>query len=70
MAFAAKYPGRCVSCADTITVGEQIKKSGRKYAHVDCSASEPRELSHKERFGRCEDAPCCGCCGGMYGLSY
>lgn len=19
--------------------------------------------SHKQRYGRCEDAPCCGCCG-------
>ncbi len=21
------------------------------------------DLTHKERFGYCEDAPCCGCCG-------
>ena len=26
---------------------------------------EPQpEPSHKEAHGRCEDAPCCGCCGG------
>ena len=31
-------------------------------------ANEPEqpqpEPSHKEQHGRCEDAPCCGCCGG------
>ena len=25
-------------------------------------ANEP-EPSYKEQHGRCEDAPCCGCCG-------
>jgi hypothetical protein len=31
-------------------------------------ANEPEqpqpEPSHREQHGRCEDAPCCGCCGG------
>ena len=22
--------------------------------------------SYKQKFGRCEDAPCCGCCGPTY----
>lgn len=28
--------------------------------------------SHKEKYGRCEDAPCCGCCGqhSYYGGEY
>ena len=24
------------------------------------------ENEHKRKFGRCEDAPCCGCCGRDY----
>jgi hypothetical protein len=27
-------------------------------------ANEPEPATHKEAHGRCEDAPCCGCCGG------
>jgi len=26
-------------------------------------ANEPEPATHKEAHGRCEDAPCCGCCG-------
>ena len=28
-----------------------------------CATGIPRENTHKQRTGRCEDAPCCGCCG-------
>jgi len=27
-------------------------------------ANEPEQPTHKEVAGVCEDAPCCGCCGG------
>lgn len=25
-----------------------------------------REMTYKQRYGRCEDAPCCGCCGPQF----
>lgn len=63
MAFEARYPGRCADCGGGIHAGETIRKArGRRgYAHAECEAHEP---TYKERHGRCEDAPCCGCCGG------
>ena len=27
------------------------------------SEAQPEPTTHKEAYGRCEDAPCCGCCG-------
>jgi hypothetical protein len=31
---------------------------------IDTDGSEPIDTrSHKQQYGRCEDAPCCGCCG-------
>ena len=37
-------------------------------------ANEPEqpqpEPSHKEVTGQCEDAPCCGCCGGSMDDGY
>jgi len=69
--FPARYPGTCSACAEPIHPGEQIRKAGtRRYAHVECNG-EPREQTYKERYGRCEDAPCCGCCGiDLYGGGY
>lgn len=26
--------------------------------------------THKQKYGRCEDAPCCGCCGNDYNARY
>ena len=30
--------------------------SGKSVTHVD-------NRTYKQQYGRCEDAPCCGCCG-------
>jgi hypothetical protein len=53
-------------------VGDTITKSGRFYVCAACTGSGSQsEPSYKQRYGRCEDAPCCGCCGtsGEYGYS-
>jgi hypothetical protein len=31
---------------------------------VDCEANEEEQYEGLSYGGRCEDAPCCGCCGG------
>ena len=33
-------------------------------------ANEPEQPTHKEVAGVCEDAPCCGCCGGSMDDGY
>jgi hypothetical protein len=35
---------------------ESVADSGKNETLLD-------NRSHKQRYGRCEDAPCCGCCG-------
>lgn len=37
MAFTARYRGSCQSGCGQISVGDQIRRSGRGYAHVDCN---------------------------------
>ena len=70
-----KYPGRCYYCGATVPAnGGHIWKVGRKWAvaHLDCdehgearvievrfSSGETMTVNSR---GRCEDAPCCGCC--------
>jgi hypothetical protein len=66
MSFEARCAGTCTDCTGAIHVGQTIKKAGgRRYAHVDCDEVGFGGVNeHKARTGRCEDAPCCGCCGG------
>jgi hypothetical protein len=35
-----------------------------------CGAVRPVQPTHKEVAGVCEDAPCCGCCGGSMDDGY
>ncbi len=28
--------------------------------------STEKPMTYKQRYGRCEDAPCCGCCGPQF----
>ena len=66
---------RFLSGADIVYTRSAPK--GRKTVHADCAgntanayadtASAARGVSYANDFysnnGRCEDAPCCGCCG-------
>lgn len=51
-----------------VTLGAQVKawNAGRTAIYAAAAETEARydARSHKQRHGRCEDAPCCGCCGG------
>lgn len=46
-----------VSCEEAITPDTEAQMEH------EAQQAQPQP-SHKEQHGRCEDAPCCGCCGG------
>jgi len=77
MPFIAKYRGRCTRTGSTILPGDVIdyRKGTRKLvlieskgaAAVDTIALGNQYTGTYKVFtrnarGRCEDAPCCGCC--------
>jgi hypothetical protein len=47
-----------VSCEETITPDTEAQLE-----HEAQQAQPQPQPSYKEQHGRCEDAPCCGCCG-------
>ena len=62
--MTAKYAGTCRRCGEAFAAGTQILFGGRgRTFHAQaCTHAPARPQTHRERFGRCEDAPCCGCC--------
>lgn len=74
-AMVARYPGRCYRCGGHIVRGEAIVHAGRRVTyHAGCSDDMERSprinvirfasgaTEYRNSRGRCEDAPCCGCC--------
>jgi hypothetical protein len=66
----ARFAGRCRECGGAVDVGDDVRWLGRGkgvvHAAFDCTGEDNR--TWKQRYGRCEDAPCCGCCGpNLYG---
>ncbi len=70
-----KYKAPCAVCGNVVNsnAGRLIKKDGRwQPIHLACKQGPQvkviRFASGKEitrnAAGRCEDAPCCGCCTG------
>ena len=69
-----KYPGRCRYCGGNVPAqGGTLKRAGKVWlvAHLDCSKAKAPRVSTfniggraytRNSAGRCEDAPCCGCC--------
>jgi len=70
-----KYPGRCCKCGARVeaNAGKLAGRDGNRWtvAHLSCDAVGEAavmvvEIGGNEytrnRNGRCEDAPCCGCC--------
>ena len=71
-----KYAGNCVYCGARVPArgGNLFKKDGRwVVAHLACGDAEsPQVIEYyspstgfrgtRNAKGRCEDAPCCGCC--------
>ena len=73
--MTARYNGRCAGCNGSIRRGETINydRSRRSAYHPACTSDDPDKQSYAVTFssgetfyrnvrGRCEDAPCCGCC--------
>ena len=69
--MTARYPGQCAAnCGRPIARGDLIVyvRRGKSY-HQDCSGrNEVHTIRtsggtfYRNARGRCEDAPCCGCC--------
>lgn len=52
-----------VNCLNKIMAKYNVGQAG-----LDSLEVNEEELTFKQRFGQCEDAPCCGCCGrNVYG---
>ena len=70
--LTARFAGECRGCDTMIEPGDLIVNLGRgRNYHVNCrtrgNPSYEVRLSsgfvgYVNRNGRCEDAPCCGCC--------
>jgi hypothetical protein len=64
-----KYQGTCRDCGANLPAGTTAKwyGRGRVYCYGEHGGAK-KEPTFKELHGRCEDAPCCGCCGeNVYG---
>jgi hypothetical protein len=69
-----KYPGTCAICNNTVPAnGGRLQKRGRIWlvTHLSCTAESGAGVHtfrtsggtfYRNKRGRCEDAPCCGCC--------
>ena len=71
----AKYPGVCRDCGTDISKGDTIRWYGRGQVYGTTCHEQVTQVLHAGRppVGRCEDAPCCGCCpdsSGEYASSY
>ena len=65
----ARYPGTCARTGRAIKPGDVITfTSGRKPVlvqqmhNVSDTVQFGDRTFYRNRNGRCEDAPCCGCC--------
>lgn len=73
----AKYPGKCARSGQAIRPGDVISftaarrpvlVSTRTHAHGGVSdvfvfsGEDGSRAFYRNKAGRCEDAPCCGCC--------
>jgi len=70
-----RYAANCITCGGRVPAkGGILTKPGRRYVvqHLACAESGEPEVTtfrlssgvelYQNRNGRCEDAPCCGCC--------
>jgi hypothetical protein len=74
--MVARFPGTCLACRAPIVKGSTIVYGGKgNVRHGDCSDAPKQDTrgtgwvrgsytSNGRTYsrGRCEDAPCCGCC--------
>jgi hypothetical protein len=59
-----RYSTRCSDCQTVLAVGDEARWYGRGivYGLVCHDRSNVKSDTTIHRTGRCEDAPCCGCC--------
>ena len=66
-----KYAGKCNDCGSKLAVGEKARWYSRGIVYGIVCHDSPDGLGVQwdnkrgvavGRSGRCEDAPCCGCC--------
>ncbi len=69
-----RYPAPCATCGARVPAnGGTLERAGGRWTvrHLECHASGRAEVitvrtagwtGTRNRHGRCEDAPCCGCC--------
>jgi hypothetical protein len=63
-----KYTSICRRCGETVPAGQSVRWAKGKGVYHLSNECATVELTHKEQYGQCEDAPCCGCCGvNLYG---
>ena len=66
--MTARYPGFCAKTKARILLGDLIEHHGRgrqvlvKRRTVSDTFETSGGVFYRNRNGRCEDAPCCGCC--------
>jgi hypothetical protein len=62
--FRAKFPGRCAATGRTIKPGDLVQfNQARKVVLAGSDTFTFGDKTfYRNRAGRCEDAPCCGCC--------
>ena len=74
----AKFPGRCARTGRAIHIGDVISFNGNRKAvlvqqqhndgvdnvtpYTSDVISFGDKIFYRNKAGRCEDAPCCGCC--------
>jgi len=70
-----RYAGKCRECGAKLEVGESAWWYGKgKVYGTNCHSKDSKkevtefyfpstgEYAYQNKNGRCEDAPCCGCC--------
>lgn len=64
MSFRAKFPGRCAATGKAIRPGNlaQFNPARKVVLAGSDSITFGDRTFYRNRAGRCEDAPCCGCC--------
>lgn len=68
--MVARYRGRCATTGHAIYPGDTIRVLGFRRVELITAAGRPLSdvirtsggVFYRNRGGRCEDAPCCGCC--------
>ena len=64
----ARFPGKCARTGRAIRPGDVISFTSARKAvlvqqmHVSDTVQFGDRVFYRNRAGRCEDAPCCGCC--------